>query len=311
MIRDHDAMTRRDALKLLGGGSAALAASMAFPWLASAQRGPYELGYSLYGMRSIPHMEGLGHVARIGFPATELTLRPGWDTEPRLLTRTSRAAIRGRIDDLGLKLVSVMEGMRPGGPKENIPANVERLKAAAEVAHECSPGAPALIQSPFGGTPGTFMQIRDAMTEELSIWARELDALDVTYCIKPHSKGAMSHPEHVIWALNQVNHPRMKGVIDYGHFGALGLGLRESIGTLAPYAGFCHIKDWIGTPPNHSFLLPGDGVVDYHEFVRVMAESNYNGPIVIEVSVDVFGKPDYDPIATAEYLWRNLSPAFA
>src|SRR5688500_5440829 len=95
-------------------------------------------------MRDLPYMEGLGHLARIGYKHVEITLRSGWNTEPRLMTRANRAEIRKRIGDLGLTLVDVMEGMQPAS-NVTVEENLERLRAAAEMAHECSPGAPALI----------------------------------------------------------------------------------------------------------------------------------------------------------------------
>ena len=76
-----------------------------------AQSRPLTFGFSLYGMKTLSWREGLGHVARIGYKATELSLRPGWDTESKLLTKADRADIRERIGDLGLLLPSVMENL--------------------------------------------------------------------------------------------------------------------------------------------------------------------------------------------------------
>ena len=47
------------------------------------------------GPRSVAFAEVvLEHLARIGYKHVEITLRPGWNTEPRLLTRADRAEIR-------------------------------------------------------------------------------------------------------------------------------------------------------------------------------------------------------------------------
>ena len=124
------------------------------------------------------------------------------------------------------------------------------------------------------------------MAEELAKWASKLDELDVTFCIKPHSKQAMGRPEELLWMLDKVNHPRMKGVYDYGHFMAFGLGLEETIRQVAPRCGFVHIKDTVGKAPDHRFVLPGDGGVDYARFLKTMAEVGYHGPIVVEVSTE-------------------------
>jgi sugar phosphate isomerase/epimerase len=310
MLHDRHAITRRDALKQMAGAGAALAAMVASPEIGSAQRTRYQLGYGLYGMRSLPHMEGLGHIARIGYKHAEITLRPGWDTEPKLLNRAGRAAIRQRISDLGLTLVDVMEGIQPAS-NASVESNLERLRMAAEMAHECSPGAPALIQSPIGGRPGAWMERRKAMADELAIWASKLDELDVTFCIKPHSKQTMGRPEEMLWMLQQVNHPRMRGVYDYGHFMAFGLDLVTTIRQVGQHAGFIHIKDAVGKAPDHRFVLPGDGGVDYRLFLKTMEEVGYKGPIVVEVSTDVFSQSGYDPLATAQKVWDRLSPIFA
>lgn len=286
---------------------AALSANSA---TSAAQRIRYQVGYGLYGMRDLPYMEGLAHISRIGYKHAEITLRSGWNTEPRLLTRAKRTEIRQRLGDLGLTLVDVMEGMQPAS-NVTLEQNLERLRAAAEVAHECSPGAPALIQTPIGGRPGAWMEGREPMAKELAAWASKLDELDVTFCIKPHSKQAMGRPEQLLWMLDRVNHPRMKGVYDYGHFMAFGLGLEETIRQVAPRAGFVHIKDAVGMAPDHRFVLPGDGGVDYARFLKTIAEVGYQGPIVVEVSTDVFSQPGYDPIATAQRMWDRLSPIFS
>ena len=67
---------------------------------------------------------------------------PTWDTEPKLLSKTDRANICKQIADLGLVLPSVMESLRIAGPNVNKPGNLERLRVAAEMAHELSPKTP-------------------------------------------------------------------------------------------------------------------------------------------------------------------------
>src|SRR4051794_17522670 len=121
-----------------------LAWATAGPLLRAQSR--LQLGFSLYGMRSIPYSEALGHVARIGYKSTELCLRAGWNTEPKLLSPSDRVAIRKRIADLGLVLPSVMENLRLGSP-DGTAANLERLRKAAAICHEGSPGPPALIET--------------------------------------------------------------------------------------------------------------------------------------------------------------------
>jgi inosose dehydratase len=294
-------MNRRQALASLLAGAAT----------GRAQSRRLQFGFSLYGMKTLPWREGLVHVARIGYKSTELCLRAGWDTEPKLLTKANRAEIRKRIGDLGLTLSSVMENMglaRPGGSPE---ANLDRLRAAAEICYECSPGAPALIETTVGGRPDSWEDMKSAMAGELGAWVKKVEELKITLAIKAHSKTAMSRPERILWLADQAPSPRLKMVYDYSHYAAFGLEMRKTMEQVVPHAVFVHIKDTIGSAPNHHFVLPGDGPVDFKAYAANLIDLGYRGPVVVEVSVDVFDQPGYDPVKAAEHVWQKVSPAFA
>jgi len=293
-------ITRRSLFAMAAGGV-----------LARAQSRPFVFGFSLYGMKTLPWREGLAHVARIGYKATELSLRPGWDTEPKLLTRASRAEIRKRIGDLGLALPTVMENLglaRPGGSRE---ANLDRLRAAAEICYECSPGPPAIIETTVGNRPDSWDEMKNAMADELGAWAKKAEELKITVAIKGHSKTAMSRPERVLWLADQVTSPRLKLVYDYSHYAAFGLDMRKTMEQIVPRTVFVHIKDTLGAAPNHKFVLPGDGPVDFKAYAKNLIDLGYRGPVVVEVSVDVFDQPGYDPVKAAEHVWEKVAPAFA
>lgn len=286
-------------------------ATAAGGWLARAQPGPLHFGFSLYGMKTLPWRQGLEHVARIGYKTTELCLRTGWNTEPKLLTKSTRAEIRKCIGDLGLTLSSVMENLglaRPGG---SAAANLERLRAAAEVCYECSPGTPALIETTVGGRPDSWDELKNAMAGELAAWAKQVEELAVTLAVKAHSKTAMSRPERLLWLADQVKSPRVKLVYDYSHFAAFGLDMRKTMEQIIPRCAFVHIKDTLGRAPDHKFVLPGDGPVDFKAYAKNLIALGYRGPVIVEVSVDVFDQPGYDPVKAAEHVWAKVAPAFA
>jgi inosose dehydratase len=297
-------ITRRS---LVGMAGAALLAGT--PLRAQARK--FLFGFSLYGMKSLPWRVGLAQVARIGYKAVELSMRPGWNTEPKLLSKADRAEIRKRIGDLGLVLPSVTENVPLGRPGGSVQANLERLRAAAEVCHECSPGAPALIEGPVGGRVGEWDELKNAMASELAAWARTAEQLGITVALKPHSKNAMSRPEHALWLAGQVKSPRIKLVYDYSHYYPFGLDIRKTMEQIVPHAVFVHIKDTIGMAPDHRFVLPGDGPVDFRVYAKHLDQAGYRGPVVVEVSVDVQDQPGYDPVRAAEHVWEKVSAAFA
>jgi inosose dehydratase len=57
------------------------------------------------------------------------------------------------------------------------------------------------------------------------------------------------------------------------------------------------------------FLLPGDAATDYAAYFRLLRQHGYSGPLIIEVSSQIFNRPGYDPIATAEKCYAALAPA--
>lgn len=291
---------RRSMLAMAAGGA-----------LFQAQSRPLTFGFSLYGMKTLSWREGLGHVARIGYKSTELCLKRGWDTEPKLLTRKTYGEIRKRVGDLGLVLSSVMENIPLGRRGADVSANLERLRAAAEVCHEASPGPPALIETTVGGRPGQWDQLKNAMADELGVWTKEVEKLGITLALKAHSKSAMDLPEREVWLVRQVKSPRVRLVYDYSHFAANGLDLRQTMEQVLPFTVFVHIKDTVGRAPNHRFVLPGDGPVDLKGYRNNLIELGYRGPIEVEVSVDVFDQPGYDPVEAAKHVWEKLSPVFA
>lgn len=291
-------ITRRSALALAGAA------------LLPAAPLKLQFGFSLYGMRSLPWRDGINHVARIGYKSTELSLRAGWNTEPRLLTKADRVEIRKRLRDTGLALPAVMENMPLGRP-DGLKVNQERLRAAAEICHECSPGPAALMETTLGGRPDAWDQMKGTMAEELGDWAKLAEQLKIVIAIKPHSKLAMNRPERALWLIGQVKSPSIKLVYDYSHYEVNALDMKQTMEQIVPHAVFAHIKDCTGPGPGSKFLLPGDGKTDYKAYVAMLTGLGYRGPVVVEVSVDVFDLPNYDPVAAATRVWERVSPAFA
>jgi inosose dehydratase len=102
----------------------------------------------------------------------------------------------------------------------------------------------------------------------------------------------------------------VKCAYDYSHFQLRGLDLAESIRTLIPHTAFIHVKDARGDASRFQFLLPGEGETDYVKLLRLVAASGYRGDVVVEVSGQIFNKPNYRPLDAARRCYEKLAPAF-
>ena len=49
---------------------------------------------------------------------------------------------------------------------------------------------------------------------------------------------------------------------------------------------------------------------DFVEYLKLMRRAGYDGYITAEVSMQVQGRPDYDPLEAAELTYRTLYSAF-
>jgi sugar phosphate isomerase/epimerase len=311
-------MRRRDLIRTLAGGAAVvLVGDCPFAGAQSGARGSAQpgktlLGFKQYGMKKIPVREAISDISRIGYKSLSLTLRSGWNTEPRLLSKTDRADIRKQIGDLGLVLASVMEGLRLVGPGTNRESNLERLRAAAAVAHELSPGAPALIETTLGGRPEAWEETRRQMADELGVWAKTLEPLKTQLAMEGHVGTAMDRPEKVLWMLDQVKSPWIGNLLDFSHYQLLKLDLRETIQKVASRTVLHHVKDAVGTEEKFQFLMPGDsGGINYKEYAQILRDIGYRGTVLAEVSAQIFDQPGYDGVAAAKHCWDNLAPFFA
>ena len=77
-----------------------------------------------------------------------------------------------------------------------------------------------------------------------------------------------------------------------------------------PYSVHTHIKDERGIAPDHEFLIPGEGDMDYVKYLRLMDQAGYHGYVAVEISLMVQTRPDYDALAAATQSYAVVSKAF-
>lgn len=301
-------MTPINRRKFLQYGAGALAVAALPAWAASPSRAKISLGHSLYGMQTVPLAEAVAHCARIGFSNVELMLDPGFTAEPAKLSKAARRELRTQLASLGLSVSALMRNLRLVGgltPAQNI----EAIKEAAELAHDVAPDAPPPIETILGGKPPQWAELREPMAEGLRGWAAAAEAADIELLIKAHVSMTADTPEKLLWLLGQAPSPKLNVAFDYSHFEPQGLSLESTWDALRARSKFIHVKDTRREGDKVVMLLPGDGVMDYAKYFRLLQSTGYRGAVVVEVSSMVFRAPGYEPIAAAEKCYRTLSRA--
>lgn len=301
--------SRREFLRQTAAWAAlsALPLSSASAAAPAAPRARLSLGHSLYGMPGVPLAEALGHCARIGFRNVELLLDPGSPSAPSALDRAARDDLRRRLDGLGLGVSGLMRNIRLIGglsPAENLAA----IREAGGLAHDLgfSGDTRPPIETVLGGKPEDWAGAKHEMAGRLGEWAAAAGAAGVAITVKAHMSNAVDTPEKLLWLLDQVASPHLHATYDYSHFEANGLALEPTWRALAARTRFVHLKDSGQRDGKFTFLLPGEGRVDYVKLFRLMDESGYRGPVVSEISAMIFRQPGYDAVAAAEHCHRVL-----
>jgi inosose dehydratase len=189
-------------------------------------------------------------------------------------------------------------------------ANLDRLRAAAELGHALSPDRPPPIETVLGGRPADWDAVKDRLADRLRAWAEVGRAARTVIAVKPHVAHALHTPAAAAWLVGQVNSPWLRLAFDHSHFALRGVAVADAVRAVAPLAAFAHVKDARGSAEKFEFLLPGEHGTNYTDLVRLLIAAGYRGPVVVEVSSMVFNRPGYDPAAAARTSYANLAVAF-
>jgi sugar phosphate isomerase/epimerase len=271
-----------------------------------------KLSYSTWGMQTTPIDVAVRHCAALGFDGLELTVIPGWPTDAATLDRDERRRIRALYDDAGIELC---------GMSGNVPlllddanaadANEARFRTYLDLAAELQQSSERLIvTTTTGGTPNDWESRKGEVIERVGRLAEYADLNGVMIGIEPHVGVALHRPRDVVWLVEQIASPGLTIHFDISHFNVQGIPMEESVAMLAPLSLHTHVKDERGIAPDHAFLIPGEGEMDYPRYLTLMRQAGYDGHIVVEISLMVQARPDYDALAAATQSYDVLSRAF-
>jgi inosose dehydratase len=265
------------------------------------------LGFSLYGMPKRELDQAMRVCAEVGYEHVELCLNPGYPTHPEAFPPDRRRQTVALLAELRLRVSALMVLLNLTANEETHRQGLGVITAAARVAHDLHDREPPLIETVLGGTPAEWETLKDRLAARLADWARVAEQHRVVLGLKAHVSSAVNRPERLLWLLEQVPSPTLQVVYDYSHFELQGIGLDESLQALLPRTRFIHVKDTRGDAREFRFLLPGEGRTDYQLYFDLLRKHSYTGPVCVEVSGQVFGQPDYDPVTAARRSHAVLS----
>jgi inosose dehydratase len=271
------------------------------------------LSYSTWGMPTVPIDVAVAHCAGLGFDGLELTVIPGWSTDAAGLDAAERRRIRRLYDDHQIALCG-LSGNTPllsAEASENA-ANMERFRGYLDLAGELqAPGDRLTVTTTSGGAPEDWEAVKSTLAERFGELAAHAERAGVIVGMEPHVGAALHHPDQVLWLMDQVASPALTIHFDISHFNVQGMDMEAVVAQLAPRSLHTHVKDERGIAPDHEFLIPGEGEMDYPRYLRAMDRAGYDGHIVVEISIMVQRRPDFDPLAAATRSYEVLSRAFA
>jgi sugar phosphate isomerase/epimerase len=267
-------------------------------------------GFSLYGMKELPLQDALQICAMLGYDCVELPTMADWQSAPEKLSTADRVSLRDQLTDLQLRLSALMENVTLLAESTVHAKNLERLHAAGELGHELSPTEIPVIETIMGGSPTRWEDDKGRMAERLMEWAKAGEQSQTVIAIKAHVSGAAHRPEHIRWLLDQVKSPWIKAAFDYSHFQLRDIDLASAWKSLSTDTAFIHIKDSVGTLDKFQFVLPGEGTIDYVEYLTMLRNSNCQADVVVEVSAQLHNRTDYDPRAAAKKSYAPIAAAF-
>ena len=265
------------------------------------------LAYSTYGLQQIDPAEAIDRVAAMGYQALELNVGDDWPTAPAKLGAAARQQLRERYLAAGFPSPVLMHLIGLCGEGEDAAAKAELLARTCRLARDLSVDDGRLVvTTTLGGLPGPWESHRDRVAEAMQPYATVAADHGVTLAIEAHVGQSLDTPDKAAWLMEAVGRDSVRLNFDHSHFHVLGIDLEHAVRRCAPWAVHTHVKDGRMVDGQVQFLLPGDGTLDLEAYFRAVAAAGITVPITVEVSAQLWRRPDYDPWATAQRAYTAM-----
>lgn len=269
-----------------------------------------KLAYGNYGMPTVPVATMIRDVAAMGYDGLEWCAAPGYPSAPDQLPASRRPSIAQQLVDANLPITSIMLVKVPVWEPDAIAhaAHLDYLRRVLGLRQAL--GATVEISSTLGGKLEEWAQERDRLAACVADWAAVCAEFGAEFAFEPHVGGLVHSPERAVWLVQTVDQPNLRINFDYSHFELIDVPLQTAIDRLIPFAAGVHVKDVQGRYPDFRFLLPGEGTLDYADYLTRLQQAQYDGTITVEISGQIFNAPGYDAYAAARFAYTTLAQAF-
>ena len=214
-------------------------------------------------------------------------------------------ALRRQADALG---VTYTHSHAPGNAGNRSESQMRALEAAALL------GARYIVVHPIhemGGQIITddaeFIRINVEATLPLLPIA---ERLGLTILSENILWGSSIHPKNIVDLVKAVDSPCFGWCFDTGHANCYGIApgiLREL--DVVPLS--LHIQDTHGPGYGDEHLLPGDGSIDWKEFLHILRDIGYKGELVLEAHHQSYNAPDEEKDGILTELLRRAKRMLA
>lgn len=269
------------------------------------------IGFGSYGMPDTPIEEAIPRLAALGCESIELCVAERWPTAPHKLSIRQREEIRTLIGSAGLTLSALFLFVNLLAPEEELAIEEGLFRDACTLARDLSPGARLPIVTTHGPCSLPWSEGRDLLASRMTHFGALAESEGTRLALEPHVGALLDTPEKTAWLMERVHSASAGLNLDLSHFVVAGYSWREAVRDLARYAFHTHVKDGFMEDGKVRFQLPGEGDLDYAAYFRAMRDTGYQGAVSAEVSVQVSGRPDYDPWRAAEFCLTTLRDARA
>jgi len=273
-----------------------------------------KIAYGTYAMPTVPLEKAFPALAEIGYDGVEICISPRHlDSLPEEMDAARRATLKELLIASGLGVPALfLTGSLWTRDETTHQVNVRRLRECAGLARDLGMREPPVLAMGIGGARNDWDDIRDDLVTLLKGYVDLAAEEDFILAAEAHCGAAVYNSERATWLFNAVGSPRVKMHFDIVHMFLAGEKEDEAVARLVPYTGHTHITDAIRNEDgSFQLVLLGQGQLDATTYMRAMQAAGWTDFITLEVSMMVWGKEGYDPLAAARESYAAITKAFA